>query len=567
MALAIAQAHGVAEPLARILAGRGVTLEDVPGFLKPTLREHLPDPSIFRDMDALADRLAYAVRAGEPVAVFGDYDVDGATSAALLIRFLRSVGHDARLYVPDRLAEGYGPNAAALRRLAGEGVRLVVTVDCGTLAHAALQAGREAGLDLLVVDHHQAAPDLPPALVVNPNRLDEGGRGRELAAVGVAFLVAIACNRALRRAGWYAMGRAEPDLMRLLDLVALGTVADVVPLVGLNRALVAQGLKVIATRSNAGIDALLQVARVEGAASGYTLGYVLGPRVNAGGRVGRADLGARLLLTEDRVEAAALALELDRLNRERQAIEQQVEQAALAQLLAAHGDAPPPVIVAAGQGWHPGVVGIVAGRLKERFGRPAFCLGLDGDLARGSGRSLAGVDLGAAVIAARGLGLVQEGGGHAMAAGVTLAADRVDDFGAFLGERLAPALARAADERALAIDSVLSARGATLDFAADLGRAGPWGAGHPEPRFALPALRLTAALPVAEKHLRCRFEGGCGTRLEAMAFRSRGTPLGAALEGGVGAVLHVVGTLRVDTWRGAERLAISLEDAAFASGV
>ena len=424
---ALSQRLGVPELIARVLAGRGVDLEHGDTFLQPTLRDLLPDPSAFRDMDRAASRIVTALQSHESVAVFGDYDVDGATSAALLGLFFRSVGAEIRVYVPDRLREGYGPNAPALLRLAAEGVKLVITVDCGTLAYAPLAAAAAAGLEVIVVDHHLAEPALPTAVaVINPNRLDEDGGHRQLAAVGVAYLLVVAVNRALRDAGWYAT-RPAPNLLQWLDLVALGTVCDVVPLTGINRALVGQGLKVMAQRGNIGLAALADVAGLSEPPGCYHLGFLMGPRVNAGGRVGQADLGARLLTTEDPAEATALARELDRLNAERRGIELGVQAEAEAQA-AAQSDATDgagPLVVAAGRGWHQGVIGIVAGRLKERYRRPALVVALDGGIGKGSGRSVAGVDLGSAVTAAHQAGLLINGGGHAMAAGLTVAEDQI----------------------------------------------------------------------------------------------------------------------------------------------
>jgi single-stranded-DNA-specific exonuclease len=563
-ALAIAQAHGLPEVLARVLAARGVGLDEVGVYLAPTLKSLLPDPSRFLDMERAATRLAEAIERDEPVAVFGDYDVDGATSAALLIRFFRALGRDLRLYVPDRQAEGYGPNAPALRRLAAEGIRLVVTVDCGTLAFEALEAAAEAGLEVLIADHHQAAPDLPKALAcVNPNRMDESGACRELAAVGVTFLLVVAVNRALRSRGFFGAGRPEPDLLQWLDLVALGTVADVVPLKDLNRALVAQGIKVMARGGNPGLAALGRVAAVDGPPGTYHLGFLLGPRVNAGGRVGRSDLGARLLSTDDPEEAALIAAELDALNRERQGIEAQVLAAAMADAEAQVAAEPDlPVVVAAGQGWHPGVVGIVAGRLKEQFGRPAFALARDGALATGSGRSIAGVDLGAAVAAALQAGILRKGGGHAMAAGVTLDDGRIGDFARFLGLRIGLDVAAARAGSGLEIDAALAVGGVCDALADGLAGAGPFGSGNPEPRFALTAARILRADVLKDRHVRCVVGGADGGRVDAIAFRALEGPLGPALLRAQGAPLHVAGHLRAEVWQGRRRLKFHIEDVA-----
>ncbi len=463
-ALALAQRLGVSEIVGRVLAGRGVGPEEGPLYLEPRLREQLPDPSVFRDMDRAAARLAAAVRGGERIAVFGDYDVDGATSSALLKRFFAALGVAVRVYIPDRLTEGYGPNPAALRRLRDEGASVVVTVDCGTTAHAALAAAADLGLDVIVVDHHVAESGLPPALaVVNPNRLDESGAHGQLAAVGVAFLLAVAVNRELRAAGWYdGTGRPEPDLRRWLDLVALGTICDVVPLTGVNRALVSQGLKVMARRANPGLAALADVARLSEPPGAYHAGFVLGPRVNAGGRVGEADLGARLLATDDPEEARRLAHLLDEHNRERRRIEEGVLAEALA---AAEAMEDAPALLVAADGWHPGVIGIVASRLKERFNRPAFVVAFDGAVGKGSGRSIGGVDMGAAIIAARQAGLLIDGGGHAMAAGFSVERGRLEALRRFLVERLGGEIAAKGIVPGLAVDGVISVPAATLDLA------------------------------------------------------------------------------------------------------
>lgn len=561
-ALAIASAHDLPEPLARVLAARGVALDEVPRFLTPSLRDNLPDPSTFKDMDAAAERVASAVRRREKIAIFGDYDVDGATSAALLSRFLNAVGGDCIVYVPDRMTEGYGPNAPALRRLATDGTRLVITVDCGITAFEALEQGRKAGLDLIVCDHHAAEPRLPPALVVNPNRLDETGSFRQLAAVGVAFLLAVAVNRTLRLAGHYGASRSEPDLMALLDLVALGTVADVVPLTGLNRVLVAQGLRIMAKRGNVGLRALADVARLNEAPTPFHLGYLLGPRVNAGGRVGKSDLGARLLSTDDAAEASSLAAVLDRYNDERRAIEADVEAAALARLQAVP---PGPVVIAVGQDWHPGVIGIVASRLKDRFDRPSLVIAVDRQgVGKGSGRSVKGIDLGAAVIAARQAGLLINGGGHPMAAGLTVEASKVGALGAFLIERLGPLVEARDPVPVLALDGAIATKGATLDLVEALERAGPYGSGHVEPRFALTGVRIVRADVVGEKHARVVASGEDGGRLKAIAFRALENKLGPALLQSGARRLHLAGVLRANHFRGDVDVQLSIEDAAFA---
>lgn len=574
-ALTLAQRLGVSEVVGRVLAARGVSLEGADGFLSPTLREALPDPSRLRDMDVAAARVADALMRDEPIAIFGDYDVDGATSAALLARFLREAGREPRLYVPDRLREGYGPNAPALRGLAADGVRLVITVDCGITAFDPLEAAAAAGLDVIVVDHHAAEPGLPQAVaVVDPNRLDEPSVGADpdklgyLAAVGVSFLLAVAVNRDLRRRRWYeAEGRREPDLLALLDLVALGTVCDVVPLVGLNRALVAQGLKVMARRANIGLAALCEAARLETLPEAYHAGFILGPRVNAGGRVGEAGLGARLLTTEDPQLAREVARQLCVHNEDRR----DLEAAVLAQAVAAvEGAARPPegLIFVVGEGWHPGVIGIVASRLKDRFNLPAVVVAVDPETGegKGSGRSVPGVDLGAAVIAARQAGLLINGGGHPMAAGLTVAAVHLDALRAFLVERVGRALIEAAYCPALGFDGALQPRGATAELLRLLNRCAPFGTGNAQPRFALPAVRILRADVVGANHVRCVLGAMDGARLNGIAFRALDGPLGAALLDRGGRPLHVAGRLNAHDWAGPDKVQFIVEDAAPSAG-
>ncbi|MBL8674549.1 MAG: single-stranded-DNA-specific exonuclease RecJ, partial [Rhodospirillales bacterium] len=497
----IARRHDVSDAVARLLTARGIGVDDAADFLDPTLRRFLPDPAHLRDMDLAVARLARAVMDGEHVAVFGDYDVDGGTSSALLARFFRALGRELAVYIPDRIKEGYGPNAPALLALRERGIDVVVTVDCGISAFEPLERAAEAGLDVVVVDHHVAEARLPRACaVVDPNRLDDPSPHKQLAAVGVAFLLVVGVNRALREAGWYGAARPEPDLRRWLDLVALGTVCDVVPLVGVNRALVRQGLRVMAERANTGLAALADVAGVDEPPTAFHAGFLLGPRVNAGGRVGQADLGARLLSSDDPVEAAALAARLDALNAERRAIEAAVLDAAAMEIELA-GD-PPPVVVVARDGWHPGVIGIVASRLVERFGRPAFVIGLDGDTGKGSGRSVRGVDLGAAVIAARQAGLLVNGGGHTMAAGLTVARDRLPELRAFLTAAIVAQDADGDAGRVLTLDGALAPAAATRKLIDDLERVGPFGAGTAEPRFALTAVRSTWSRALGTAHVR-----------------------------------------------------------------
>jgi len=558
LALALGQRHALPELVARVLAARGVGLDDAPAFLNPTLRALLPDPSVLRDMDRAAERIARAVTAGEGIAVFGDYDVDGATSTALMVRYLRALGIEPQIHIPDRIAEGYGPNAQALEKLRAGGAGLVVTVDCGTTAFDALEGAAASGLDVVVIDHHTAEPRLPKVTaVVNPNRLDQDPGLGQLAACGVTFLALVALNRTLRKAGAFA-GRPEPDLLALLDLVALGTICDVVPLTGLNRALVGQGLRVLAQRRNIGLAALADVARVTETVDAYHAGYILGPRINAGGRIGRADLGARLLATDDRAEAARIAALLDEHNVDRKTVEAEVMAAAIAQVEAAESG---PVILVAGEGWHPGVVGIVAGRLRERYGRPSCVVGFEGGIGKASGRSVPGVDLGAAVIAARQAGLLLSGGGHRMAAGFTVRQERLAELRRYLAEHIDGQV----DEPMVPlveIDGTLVVEAATVELAETLCRLGPFGAGNPEPCFALPRVRVVAASVVGSGgHVACTLVGPDGGRLRAIAFRCADQPVGRALLRR-DALLHVAGTLRLDRWNGNVRVQLFIDDVA-----
>jgi single-stranded-DNA-specific exonuclease len=559
---AIAERLGLPEIVGRLLAQRGIDLDHAPSFLAPRLRDQLPDPSHLRDMDAATARLVRAVRDGETIGLFGDYDVDGATSAALLARFFAAAGTRTRIYVPDRLREGYGPNTPALLSLRDEGVRIVVTVDCGTTAHQPLADAAEAGIEVIVIDHHVAEPSLPrAAAVVNPNRLDETSTHGVLAAVGVAFLLVVAVNRELRRAGWYGASRPEPDLLQWLDLVALGTVCDVVPLAGLNRALVAQGIKVARRGDNPGLAALAAVAGVADPIDAYHLGFLLGPRVNAGGRVGAADFGARLLATDDPLIAAELAARLDAYNRERRDIEARTLEAAIAQVEAAPQS--PVLILAAAENWHPGVIGIVAARLKERYERPACVVAIAGGIGRGSGRSVAGLPLGPAVIAARQAGLLISGGGHAMAAGFTVATEKLGALQAFLIERLGDGLDRERLVPELRIDGALSVAGAQGELIDHIARLAPFGAANPEPRFVFPGVRVAHAEAVGNGHLRCTLTDPLDTgRLRAIAFRAAGTPLGQFLAETRGAAIHVAGHLRRDGWRGGDAVQLTISDAA-----
>ncbi len=546
----------------QLLLARGCPREGLEAHRNPSIREFMPDPSIFRDMDVASARLADAVQAGEQVAIFGDYDVDGATSAALMVLVLRDLGIEARPYIPDRMLEGYGPSGAALTRLAAEGATLIVTVDCGAQAFEALGTARDAGIDVIVIDHHKCSAALPPALaLVNPNRLDEGEGAAHghLAAVGMCFLAAAALVRTLRTRGFFE-GRAEPRLIDLLDIVALGTVADVAQLRGLNRAFVAQGLKVMAARRNIGVAALIEASRLTRNPTCTDLGFALGPRINAGGRVGRADLGVRLLTTRDPDEARAIATELDRLNEERRTIEGNVQEAA--DLLTSSSAR---VAVVAGHGWHAGVIGIVAGRLKEKLGRPAIVIAIDENgLGKGSGRSISGVDLGAAVMAAREHGLLVAGGGHAMAAGLTIDESAIPAFAAFLEERLAAAVDRSRDDRALLLDAVLAAGGVNPGLVESMEAGGPYGMGWPAPRVAMGPVRVIKADIVGNGHVRTVVAGDDGRSIKAMAFRAAETPLGQAL---LGAPPHrklwLAGRAKIDDWSSRPAAELHLEDAAW----
>ncbi|MES2291183.1 MAG: single-stranded-DNA-specific exonuclease RecJ [Pseudomonadota bacterium] len=551
--------------VAGLLLARGCPQDAIEAHRAPTLRGFMPDPSIFRDMDVAAVRLADAVERGEPVTVFGDYDVDGATSAALLIRLLRGLGLDPQAYIPDRLMEGYGPSGEALVRIAAGGASLIVTVDCGAQAFEALAMARDAGVDVIVVDHHKCASELPLAhALVNPNRLDEdeGAAHGHLAAVGVAFLLGAALLRELRRRGFFA-DRAEPKLIELLDLVALGTVADVASLKGLNRAFVAQGLKVMAAGRNVGLEALLAASRLKRAPQCSDLGFALGPRINAGGRVGKSDLGVRLLTTEDRQEAADIAAELDALNEARRVIEAGVQAEAEA-IAASKGNHA--VAVIAGRGWHPGVIGIVAGRLKEKLGRPTIVIALDdAGVGKGSGRSIAGVDLGAAVLAAKDMGLLVAGGGHAMAAGLTVDEDQVEAFSDFLNERLVGDVTRASGERALLLDAVVACGGVTPSLVDALEAGGPYGMGWPAPRVAAGPMRIIKADIVGSGgHVRTIMQGEDGRSLKAVAFRSADTPLGQALLSAPRERrLWLAGRVKIDDWGTRPAAEMHIDDAAW----
>ena len=564
VATAIAQAHALPELLGRVLAARGAEIATVSHYLDPSLRTLLPDPARLQDMERAATRFAGAIRRGEKIAAFGDYDVDGAASVALIERYLRAHDQQPLTYIPDRLTEGYGPTADALRSLAQEGARLILTLDCGTMASAAIDAANAVGAEVIVIDHHQADEALPRAhAVVNPNRHDDLSDQGHLAAAGVVFLFLVATTRALRREGFYR-DRAEPDLLGLLDLVALATVCDVVPLKEANRAFVAKGLKVLRLRNNAGLRALSDVARIDAAPTPYTLGFILGPRINAGGRVGASSLGAKLLASDDDIEARAIAERLELLNAERKAIEERMLEDAFARAETALTASPAsPLLFLSAEGWHKGLLGLIAGRVAERFHRPAFVTALEPDgTATGSARSIASVDLGAVIRDAVHQGLLLKGGGHAMAAGFKLERQKQEGLLKFLHDRLAAPVLSAARLRQLALDGALSARGANLELMDLIDRAGPYGVGHPEPRFVFPAHRLARVRTIKDAHIRCTLQAPDGGRLEACAFRVAGTELEQLLLQSEGQALHVAGHLRRTSWQGRESVELMIEDAA-----
>lgn len=553
--------------MTQLLVTRGVAPDDVARHANPTMREFLPDPAQFRDMEAAAERIAQAVLGQERVTVYGDYDVDGATSAALLVQLLRELELDAEYYIPDRLLEGYGPSGEALVKLAEQGSSLIVTVDCGAMAHDALAQAHEAGVDVIVVDHHKCSPELPrAAALVNPNRLDENDIAAahgHLAAVGVAFLLAIAIVRTLRVQGYFDQ-RDEPNLMGLLDLVALGTVADVAALHGLNRAFVTQGLKVMARRERIGMAALIDASRLTRAPKSSDLGFALGPRINAGGRVGKSTLGVRLLTTDDPEEARAIAAQLSELNEERRAIEREV-QAAAEEMIASQDNRA--VLTLAGSGWHPGVIGIVAGRIKEKSGKPSIVIAMDqaDGIGKGSGRSISGVDLGAAIIAAREEGLLVAGGGHAMAAGLTIEQSKLDGLAEFMDYRLGKDVSRARMHQVMKLDLSVSAGGLTTSLIETLDQAGPYGVGWPAPRVAVGPVRIVKADIVGQDHVRIIAAGPEGGSFKAIAFRAADSEMGQTLlHRHQGRKFHLAGRAKIDDWGSRPQAELHIEDAAFA---
>ena len=562
--LAIAQTRMIPEIFSRVLVNRGVTLETVDTFLNPSLRNELPDPSHLLDMDQAVERVVKALETDQKIGIFGDYDVDGATSAALLARFFSALGRSVEVYIPDRQKEGYGPNLPALRTLKERGVKLVITVDCGTTAFEVLEKGASEGLDIIVVDHHVAEPRLPSgALVINPNRLDQDTDHTHLAAVGVTFLFVVAINRALRKAFWYGEGHPEPDLRQWLDLVALGTVCDVVPLKGINRVLVRQGLKVMAGRGNLGIRALADVAGVDRPLDCYHAGFVLGPRVNAGGRVGESGLGVRLLSSNDASETHVIAQTLDEFNKERQEIEQRVYRLALEQAEVEIASNPSLLMVSA-EGWHAGVIGIVAGRLRERFNLPSCVVAMENGIGKASGRSVSGIALGPAVISALQAGLLINGGGHSMAAGFSLEAGKLEEVKTFLNANIERQWQGEEQVFELKLDGALKASAVSSDLVSLLEKAGPFGSGNPRPRFGFPELRVVQSSIVGSDHIKCIFSDVTGKgRLKGIAFRSVGTEVGEVLLNHRGLCVNIAGSLRQNEWQGKVNNEIFVEDVSF----
>ena len=567
LAMAISQRLKVPEIVGGVLARRGIELEDAENFLDPKIKTHLPDPLHLLDMEKAATRISDAIINDELIAVFGDYDVDGATSSALLKMFIGAAGGRVIVYIPDRIKEGYGPNVDAMTKLKEQGAKVVITVDCGTTAFEPLKAATNMGLDVVVVDHHEAETTLPDVLaVVNPKRIDETSPHTHMAAVGVTFLLAVQVNRILRERGWYGTeDRTEPDLTGLLDIVALGTVCDVVPLKGVNRALVAQGLKVMAGRNNIGLRALADASNIKETPSAYHLGFVLGPRINAGGRVGASDLGTKLLSSNNSSEAMEIASRLNELNAERQDIEAVVLEEAILQVEGRMEDGDPgPFVVASGEGWHPGVIGIVASRLKEQFNRPSAVISFDGDMGTASARSVAGADLGAAVIAARQEGIIIKGGGHAMAAGFSVARENLTKLEQFIGARMRDAIGDNPPPPGLLFDGMIALSGANTWLVKSLDSVAPFGVGNAEPRFIIKDVRFVEARPVGadQSHVRLVMADETGKRLTGIAFRAQSSDLGPGLLNHGGKPFHVAGKLRINDWQGRESAQLIVEDAA-----
>lgn len=562
-ALAIAQTHGLPELIARVLAGRGVGQDEAMAFLDPTIRGLMPDPHLLTDCEKAAQRLLHAIRKGETVAIFGDYDVDGAASSALLYRFLTHFGVPASIYIPDRIFEGYGPNPTAINQLIDNGATLIVTVDCGSTSFESLEAARARNIDVVVIDHHQVAHELPHCLaLVNPNREDDLSGQGHLCAAGVVFMVLVAALRLLRETGDSRV--RSIDLLAWLDIVALATVCDVVPLKGLNRAYVVKGLIAARHQGNLGLAALFRKAGLNGPVTPYHFGFLIGPRINAGGRIGDAALGARLLTLDDGGEAETIAAKLDELNRERQAMEAAMLQEAEAEALAEYGNGDgASVIVTARENWHPGIVGLIASRLKDKFRRPAFAIAFDPmGKGTGSGRSINGFDMGRMVRAAVDAGLLVKGGGHAMAAGLTVERSNLGKLRAFFTEKAEKQVAGLVANETLKIDGALGASGATVELIDRLETAGPYGSGHPQPVFALPSHRLRDSRLVGQSHIKITLEGQDGGRVDGIAFRAAETPLGELLMSSRGAQIHVAGTLGADHWQGSRRVQLRVTDAA-----
>jgi single-stranded-DNA-specific exonuclease len=562
---AMAQRYDLPDILCRVLAARGVELEQAENFLNPTLRGLMPPPSALRDLEKGADRLAHAIMSGEKIGIITDYDVDGVSSGALMLRFLRAVGSNASVYIPDRVTEGYGPSQRAVQSLKEQGTQLMLTLDCGVQSHDPLAHAADLGMDAIIVDHHQASAELPRAhAVINPNRMDDTSGLGHLCAAGVTFMLVATTSKALRTKGHYASPTGEPNLLQWLELVALATVCDVVPMKGLNRAYVTQGLKVMSRRENHGLAALADVAGLKRRPDAYALGFMLGPRLNAAGRVGHADEAIALLMAQDRGEAMHLAQELDILNRQRQTIEMRVVDEAKAQAERSLGkERNASVIVTAAENWHPGVVGLAAARLKESFRLPSFALAISKTtgLATGSGRSITGVDLGSAVRRALEAGVIEKGGGHAMAAGLTVKVDRLSDLRQVLEDALSKQVDAARDD-ALLVDGALTASGASLDLIELLEQAGPYGSGHAQPVFVFPAHRVLYADKAGTDHIRCTLAASDGTRIKAIAFRAMGTELGELLLSERQMPLHIAGRLVADEWGSKRQPSVQIEDAA-----
>ncbi|MGG6893592.1 single-stranded-DNA-specific exonuclease RecJ [Rhizobium sp. BR 315] len=562
-ALAIAQVHGLPELISRVLAGRGVGIDEAMAFLDPTIRALMPDPYLLTDCEKAAQRLLRAIKTGETVAIFGDYDVDGAASSALLYRFLTHFGVPASIYIPDRIFEGYGPNPNAINQLIDNGANLIVTVDCGSTSFEALDAARARNIDVVVIDHHQVAHELPPChALVNPNREDDLSGQGHLCAAGVVFLVLVAALKQLREAGDPRV--RSVDLLAWLDIVALATVCDVVPLKGLNRAYVVKGLIAARHQGNPGLAALFRKAGLGGPVTPYHFGFLIGPRINAGGRIGDAALGARLLTLDETGEAETIAAKLDELNRERQAMEAAMLQEAEAEALAEYGNGDgASVIITARESWHPGIVGLIASRLKDKFRRPAFAIAFDSSgKGTGSGRSINGFDMGRMVRAAVDAGLLVKGGGHAMAAGLTVERGNLGKLRTFFTEKAERQVAGLVANETLKIDGAIGASGARVELIDRLETAGPYGSGHPQPIFALPSHRLRDSRLVGQSHIKITLEAQDGGRVDGIAFRAAETPLGELLMSSRGAQIHVAGTLGADHWQGSRRVQLRVIDAA-----